>query len=78
MTQEEDSAPAICVDCAKDVEISGNTWPAAATAQNQRVRAFMNIHVFGEDVGEVADDIALASGADVFNSICPPSTATAR
>ena len=71
MESEEDNTPAICINCAKDVEISGNIWPAAATEQSQRVRAVMNIHIFGDDVGEVADDIALSAGADVFKLNLP-------
>lgn len=67
----EDSLAPICIDCAKDVEISGNTWTEASLGTEHRVRAVMNRHVFGEDVGEVEDDIALGEGTDAFKLYLP-------
>lgn len=67
---EDDYAP-ICIDCAKDVEITGNTWTEASVGAEYRVRATMNRHIFGDDVGEVEDDIALGEGSDAFKMYLP-------
>ena len=74
-TSAEDTMPAIRIDCAKDVEISGNTFPSAATTDGTRVSAMMNLHVYGDDVTAIADDIAASGSADDFKNNIPAARA---
>lgn len=69
--EENDSTPPIRIDCAKDVEISGNQYPAGCSTDATRVSCSMNRHVYGSDLENVEDDPIFGGNIDAFQLNLP-------
>lgn len=74
--ENEDAADpkaAVFINCAKDIELSGNRYPHGQEHPEKDLMVSGNRHVFGRDVGDrVKDDPMIGSEISSF-ALCPPT-----